>query len=78
MNNILSFSGGFSKFKTCMDCVVMFSTFYDIMHVQSVVIFFFYFSGVFGVLLSLHSINLQEKELGPVNFAKVQGCSKVH
>lgn len=35
-------------------------------------------SGVFGVLLSLHSINLQEKELGPVNFAKVQGCSKVH
>lgn len=37
----------------------------------------FFFSGVFGVLLSLHSINLQEKELGPVNFAKVQGCSKV-
>lgn len=34
-------------------------------------------SGVFGVLLSLHSINLQEKELGPVNFAKVQGCSKI-
>uniref|UniRef100_K1QAR8 Transmembrane protein C18orf45-like protein n=1 Tax=Magallana gigas TaxID=29159 RepID=K1QAR8_MAGGI len=33
-------------------------------------------SGVFGVLLSLHSINLQEKESGPVNFAKVQGCSK--
>ncbi|XP_022331474.2 UDP-N-acetylglucosamine transporter TMEM241 homolog isoform X2 [Crassostrea virginica] len=34
-------------------------------------------SGVFGVLLSLHSINLQEKELGPTNFAKVQGCSKI-
>ncbi|XP_048729111.2 transmembrane protein 241-like [Ostrea edulis] len=34
-------------------------------------------SGVFGVLLCIQSINLQEKELGPTDFAKVQGFSKI-
>lgn len=34
-------------------------------------------SGVFGVLLILHSINLQEKKIGQTDFAKVQGFSKI-
>lgn len=69
MNNILSFSGGFSKFKTCVDCVVVFTTFYDIMHVQSVVIFFKFQWCVWGFIkFTFHK--LTRKRIGTSKFCK--------